>query len=110
MEQLESRLHSYSILGLPKPPQQLYFDKDSWEEKGDDANLFMEDSWQEIIEGTEVGHNALVDVDSSQPAVMGVATALAPFVGYGQVHWAEAGAGACCLPPGASCRDASSCC
>ncbi|KYO17324.1 pleckstrin-like proteiny domain-containing family G member 5 isoform B [Alligator mississippiensis] len=53
MEQLESRLHSYSILGLPKPPQQLYFDKDSWEEKGDDANLFMEDSWQEIIEGTE---------------------------------------------------------
>ncbi|XP_042333842.1 pleckstrin homology domain-containing family G member 5 isoform X4 [Sceloporus undulatus] len=54
MEQLESKLHSYSLFGLPKFPQQLHFDQDSWEEEeDDDANLCLEDSWQEIIEGTE---------------------------------------------------------
>lgn len=55
MEQLESKLHSYSLFGLPKFPQQLRFDQDSWEEDDDDdAGLCLEDSWQEIIEGTEV--------------------------------------------------------
>lgn len=55
MEQLESKLHSYSLFGLPKFPQQLRFDQDSWEEEeDDDASLALEDSWQEIIEGTEV--------------------------------------------------------
>ncbi|XP_060114767.1 pleckstrin homology domain-containing family G member 5 isoform X1 [Heteronotia binoei] len=54
MEQLESKLHSYSLFGLPKYPQQLCFDQDSWEEEDDDdASLCLEDSWQEIIEGTE---------------------------------------------------------
>ncbi|XP_074831746.1 pleckstrin homology domain-containing family G member 5 isoform X2 [Carettochelys insculpta] len=53
MEQLESKLHSYSLFGLPKMPQQLRFDQDSWEEEEDDASLCLEDSWQEIIEGTE---------------------------------------------------------
>ncbi|XP_054857523.1 pleckstrin homology domain-containing family G member 5 isoform X1 [Eublepharis macularius] len=54
MEQLESKLHSYSLFGLPKFPQQLCFDQDSWEEEDDDdACLCLEDSWQEIIEGTE---------------------------------------------------------
>ncbi|KAL8198633.1 UNVERIFIED_CONTAM: Pleckstrin y domain-containing G member 5 [Gekko kuhli] len=54
MEQLESKLHSYSHFGLPKFPQQLRFDQDSWEEEeDDDASLCLEDSWQEIIEGTE---------------------------------------------------------
>ncbi|XP_048374671.1 pleckstrin homology domain-containing family G member 5 isoform X3 [Sphaerodactylus townsendi] len=54
MEQLESKLHSYSLFGLPKFPQQLRFDQDSWEEEDDDdASLCLEDSWQEIIEGTE---------------------------------------------------------
>uniref|UniRef100_A0A8B9S5N4 Pleckstrin homology and RhoGEF domain containing G5 n=1 Tax=Apteryx owenii TaxID=8824 RepID=A0A8B9S5N4_APTOW len=53
MEQLESKLHTYSSFGLPKLPQQLRFDQDSWEEEGDDANLVLEDSWQDIIEGAE---------------------------------------------------------
>ncbi|KAM7139133.1 pleckstrin homology domain-containing family G member 5 isoform 1-T1 [Macrochelys suwanniensis] len=53
MEQLESKLHSYSVFGLPKLPQQLRFDQDSWEEEEDDTSLGLEDSWQEIIEGTE---------------------------------------------------------
>ncbi|CAM2104598.1 unnamed protein product [Caretta caretta] len=53
MEQLESKLHSYSVFGLPKLPQQLRFDQDSWEEEEDDTSLCLEDSWQEIIEGPE---------------------------------------------------------
>nr|XP_056721054.1 pleckstrin homology domain-containing family G member 5 [Euleptes europaea] len=54
MEQLESKLHTYSLFGLPKFPQQLCFDQDSWEEEDDiDSSLCLEDSWQEIIEGTE---------------------------------------------------------
>lgn len=55
MEQLESKLHTYSSFGLPKLPPQLRFDQDSWEEDGDDSSLVLEDSWQQIIEGTEVG-------------------------------------------------------
>ncbi|XP_063799479.1 pleckstrin homology domain-containing family G member 5 isoform X3 [Pseudophryne corroboree] len=53
MEQLESKLHSYSMFGLPKLPQQMCFDQDSWEEEEDDTNLSLEDSWQEIIEVPE---------------------------------------------------------
>ncbi|XP_077314462.1 pleckstrin homology domain-containing family G member 5 isoform X3 [Lithobates pipiens] len=53
MEQLESKLHSYSMFGLPKLPQQLCFDQDSWEEDEDDTSLSLEDSWQEIIEVPE---------------------------------------------------------
>ncbi|KAM9299645.1 pleckstrin homology domain-containing family G member 5 [Gastrophryne carolinensis] len=53
MEQLESKLHSYSTFGLPKLPQQLCFDQDSWEEEEDDTNLNLEDSWQQIIEVPE---------------------------------------------------------
>ncbi|XP_075136065.1 pleckstrin homology domain-containing family G member 5 isoform X1 [Leptodactylus fuscus] len=53
MEQLESKLHSYSVFGLPKLPQQLCFDQDSWEEEEDDTNLSLEDSWQEIIDVPE---------------------------------------------------------
>ncbi|XP_056400794.1 pleckstrin homology domain-containing family G member 5 isoform X2 [Hyla sarda] len=53
MEQLESKLHSYSMFGLPKLPQQLRFDQDSWEEEEDDTNLSLEDSWQEIIDVPE---------------------------------------------------------
>ncbi|NXJ09671.1 PKHG5 protein, partial [Odontophorus gujanensis] len=53
MEQLESKLHTYSSFGLPKLPPQLCFDQDSWEEDGDDSSLALEDSWQQIIEGTE---------------------------------------------------------
>ncbi|XP_072464820.1 pleckstrin homology domain-containing family G member 5 isoform X2 [Notamacropus eugenii] len=55
MEQLESKLHSYSLFGLPRLPQQLRFDHDSWEEEEveEDADLVLEDSWQELIDGAE---------------------------------------------------------
>ncbi|XP_029434476.1 pleckstrin homology domain-containing family G member 5 isoform X2 [Rhinatrema bivittatum] len=53
MEQLESRLHAYTMFGLPKLPQQLCFDQDSWEEEEDDSDLCLEGSWQEIIEAPE---------------------------------------------------------
>ncbi|NXE16646.1 PKHG5 protein, partial [Lophotis ruficrista] len=53
LEQLASRLHAYSAFGLPKLPPQLCFDRDSWEEDGDEAGLALEDSWQQIIRGAE---------------------------------------------------------
>ncbi|NWH31404.1 PKHG5 protein, partial [Chloropsis hardwickii] len=54
LEQLVNRLQVYSTFGLPKLPPQLRFDRDSWEEDGDEAGLTLEDSWQQIIQGTEV--------------------------------------------------------
>ncbi|NWI53167.1 PKHG5 protein, partial [Calyptomena viridis] len=53
LEQLANRLHAYGTFGLPKLPPQLRFDRDSWEEDGDEAGLVLEDSWQQIIQGTE---------------------------------------------------------
>ncbi|NXT58761.1 PKHG5 protein, partial [Pluvianellus socialis] len=53
LEQLASRLHAYGSFGLPKLPPQLRFDRDSWEEDGDEAGLALEDSWQQIIRGAE---------------------------------------------------------
>ncbi|NXC21450.1 PKHG5 protein, partial [Corythaeola cristata] len=53
LEQLASRLHAYGTFGLPKLPPQLRFDRDSWEEDGDEVGLALEDSWQQIIRGTE---------------------------------------------------------
>ncbi|KAM6296417.1 pleckstrin homology domain-containing family G member 5 [Aegotheles albertisi] len=53
LEQLVSRLHAYGTFGLPKLPPQLRFDRDSWEEDGDEAGLALEDSWQQIIQGPE---------------------------------------------------------
>ncbi|XP_068014218.1 pleckstrin homology domain-containing family G member 5 isoform X2 [Melanerpes formicivorus] len=53
LEQLMSRLHAYGTFGLPKLPPQLRFDRDSWEEDGDEAGLALEDSWQQIIQGAE---------------------------------------------------------
>ncbi|KAM6313079.1 LOW QUALITY PROTEIN: pleckstrin homology domain-containing family G member 5 [Podargus strigoides] len=53
LEQLASRLHAYGTFGLPKLPPQLRFDRDSWEEDGDEAGLALEDSWQQIIQGAE---------------------------------------------------------
>ncbi|NXA03006.1 PKHG5 protein, partial [Sapayoa aenigma] len=53
LEQLANRLHVYGTFGLPKLPPQLRFDRDSWEEEGDEAGLVLEDSWQQIIQGTE---------------------------------------------------------
>ncbi|XP_046518810.1 pleckstrin homology domain-containing family G member 5 isoform X4 [Equus quagga] len=58
MEQLESKLHAYGLFGLPRLPRRLRFDHDSWEEEGDeeeedDACLWLEDSWRELIDGHE---------------------------------------------------------
>ncbi|NXU91601.1 PKHG5 protein, partial [Xiphorhynchus elegans] len=53
LEQLANRLHAYGTFGLPKLPPQLRFDRDSWEEDGDEAGLALEDSWQQIIQGAE---------------------------------------------------------
>ena len=61
LEQLEGKLHAYSLFGLPRLPRRLCFDHDSWEEEGDeeededDACLRLEDSWRELIDGHEVG-------------------------------------------------------
>ncbi|XP_072888083.1 pleckstrin homology domain-containing family G member 5-like isoform X2 [Hemitrygon akajei] len=51
VEQLQSKLHTYGLFGLPKVPAQLRFDQDSWEEE--DTSLYLEGSWQEIIEAPE---------------------------------------------------------
>ncbi|XP_072101046.1 pleckstrin homology domain-containing family G member 5-like isoform X4 [Mobula birostris] len=50
-DQLQSKLHAYGLFGLPKVPAQLRFDQDSWEEE--DTSLYLEGSWQEIIEAPE---------------------------------------------------------
>lgn len=62
MEQLEGKLHAYSLFGLPRMPRRLRFDHDSWEEEGEDdeededsASLRLEDSWRELIDEHEVG-------------------------------------------------------
>ncbi|XP_041801463.1 pleckstrin homology domain-containing family G member 5 isoform X3 [Chelmon rostratus] len=52
LEQLQSKLHSYTLLGLPKVPRQLSFHQDSWEGEGE-TNLTMEDSWQTLLDNTE---------------------------------------------------------
>ncbi|KAJ8259484.1 hypothetical protein GJAV_G00169850 [Gymnothorax javanicus] len=51
VEQLQNKLHSYSLLGLPKIPPQLSFHHDSWEEE--ETNLGLEESWQTLLEETE---------------------------------------------------------
>ncbi|XP_013359739.1 PREDICTED: pleckstrin homology domain-containing family G member 5 isoform X3 [Chinchilla lanigera] len=62
MEQLEAKLHAYSLFGLPRLPRQLRFDHDSWEEEEeeeeeeedpDPACPRLEDSWRELIDGHE---------------------------------------------------------
>ncbi|XP_049733719.1 pleckstrin homology domain-containing family G member 5 isoform X7 [Elephas maximus indicus] len=61
MEQLEGKLHAYSLFGLPRLPRRLRFDHDSWEEEEeedededeDGACVQLEDSWRELIDGHE---------------------------------------------------------
>ncbi|XP_077007591.1 pleckstrin homology domain-containing family G member 5 isoform X2 [Tamandua tetradactyla] len=58
MEQLESKLHAYSLFGLPRLPRRLRFDHDSWEgeedeDEEDDACLRLEDSWRDLMDGHE---------------------------------------------------------
>ncbi|XP_031701571.1 pleckstrin homology domain-containing family G member 5 isoform X2 [Anarrhichthys ocellatus] len=50
LEQLQSKLHSYMLFGLPKVPRQLSFHQDSWEEE---TNLSLEDSWQMLLDNSE---------------------------------------------------------
>lgn len=55
LEQLQSKLHSYTLFGLPKVPRQLSFHKDSWEEEEEEevSNLVLEDSWQMLLDNSE---------------------------------------------------------
>lgn len=97
LEQLMSRLHAYGTFGLPKLPPQLRFDRDSWEEDGDEAGLALEDSWQQIIRGAEVGlggrgtagalpsHCHGADAQPGRPCRAGSATSRKP-------------SGSCCTP------------
>ncbi|XP_035376456.1 pleckstrin homology domain-containing family G member 5 isoform X9 [Electrophorus electricus] len=50
VEQLQSKLHSYTMFGLPTMPQQLSFHKDSWEEE---PNLELENSWKDLLGNPE---------------------------------------------------------
>lgn len=55
LEQLQSKLHSYTLFGLPKVPRQLSFHQDSWEEEEEEeTNLTLEDSWQTLLDNPEV--------------------------------------------------------
>uniref|UniRef100_A0A7N8WJM7 Pleckstrin homology domain containing, family G (with RhoGef domain) member 5b n=1 Tax=Mastacembelus armatus TaxID=205130 RepID=A0A7N8WJM7_9TELE len=55
LEQLQSKLHSYMLFGLPKVPRQLSFHQDSWEEEEEveETNLALEDSWQMLLDNSE---------------------------------------------------------
>ncbi|XP_040008705.1 pleckstrin homology domain-containing family G member 5 isoform X2 [Xiphias gladius] len=53
LEQLQSKLHSYTLFGLPKVPRQLSFHQDSWEEEEEEPNLALEDSWQSLLDNSE---------------------------------------------------------
>ncbi|XP_051915360.1 pleckstrin homology domain-containing family G member 5 isoform X2 [Hippocampus zosterae] len=54
LEQLHSKLHSYTLFGLPKVPRQLSFHQDSWEEEDEqEPDLVLEDSWQMLLDNAE---------------------------------------------------------
>ncbi|KAJ8258126.1 hypothetical protein GJAV_G00193440 [Gymnothorax javanicus] len=55
VEQLQSKLHSYTLQGLPKAPPQLSFHHDSWEEEEEEEepSLELEESWQSLLENPE---------------------------------------------------------
>ncbi|XP_077584023.1 pleckstrin homology domain-containing family G member 5 isoform X1 [Stigmatopora nigra] len=54
LEQLQSKLHSYTSFGLPKIPRQLSFHQDSWEEEDEqEPDLVLEDSWQMLLDNVE---------------------------------------------------------
>lgn len=53
VEQLQNKLHSYSVFGLPKVPRQLSFHQDSWEEEEEEADLSLEDSWTLLLDHPE---------------------------------------------------------
>ncbi|KAM8830539.1 pleckstrin homology domain-containing family G member 5 isoform 2-T2 [Synchiropus picturatus] len=49
LEQLQNKLHSYTMFGLPKVPHQLSFHHDSWEDEEEE----LEDSWQSLLDNPE---------------------------------------------------------
>ncbi|KAM4610869.1 pleckstrin homology domain-containing family G member 5 isoform 2-T2 [Polymixia lowei] len=53
VEQLQNKLHSYMVFGLPKVPRQLSFHQDSWEEEEEETDLALEDSWQTLLDNPE---------------------------------------------------------
>uniref|UniRef100_A0A3P9D9L3 Pleckstrin homology and RhoGEF domain containing G5 n=1 Tax=Maylandia zebra TaxID=106582 RepID=A0A3P9D9L3_9CICH len=53
LEQLQSKLQTYSLFGLPKVPRQLSFHQDSWEEEEEEVDLSLEDSWQTLLDNSE---------------------------------------------------------
>lgn len=54
LEQLQSKLQTYSLFGLPKVPRQLSFHQDSWEgEEEEEIDLSLEDSWQTLLDNSE---------------------------------------------------------
>uniref|UniRef100_A0A8C9WJJ0 Pleckstrin homology and RhoGEF domain containing G5 n=1 Tax=Scleropages formosus TaxID=113540 RepID=A0A8C9WJJ0_SCLFO len=52
VEQLQIKLQSYTMFGLPKVPPQLSFHQDSWEEESE-TNLALEDSWKQLLDNPE---------------------------------------------------------
>uniref|UniRef100_A0A8C7D1B6 Pleckstrin homology and RhoGEF domain containing G5 n=1 Tax=Oncorhynchus kisutch TaxID=8019 RepID=A0A8C7D1B6_ONCKI len=53
MEQLQNKLQSYTLFGLPKVPPQLSFHHDSWEEEEEETSLTLEDSWTQLLDNHE---------------------------------------------------------
>ncbi|XP_056447397.1 pleckstrin homology domain-containing family G member 5 isoform X6 [Gadus chalcogrammus] len=54
-EQLQNKLSSYQLFGLPKVPRQLAFHQDAWgEDEDEETNLTLEDSWQTLLDSPEV--------------------------------------------------------
>ncbi|XP_073681444.1 pleckstrin homology domain-containing family G member 5 isoform X2 [Garra rufa] len=51
VDQLQSKLYSYTMFGLPKMPPQLSFHRDSWEEE---PNLELEESWKILLDNPEI--------------------------------------------------------
>ncbi|KAG7274588.1 hypothetical protein CRUP_029229, partial [Coryphaenoides rupestris] len=53
VEQLQNKLHSYTLFGLPKVPRQLAFHRDAWEAEEEETNLALEESWQTLLDSPE---------------------------------------------------------
>ncbi|XP_045065404.1 pleckstrin homology domain-containing family G member 5 isoform X2 [Coregonus clupeaformis] len=53
MEQLQNKLHSYTLFGLPKVPPQFSFHHDSWEEEEEETSFTLEDSWTQLLDNHE---------------------------------------------------------
>ncbi|XP_041701601.1 pleckstrin homology domain-containing family G member 5 isoform X4 [Coregonus clupeaformis] len=53
MEQLQNKLQSYTLFGLPKVPPQLSFHQDSWEEEEEETSFALEDSWTQLLDNPE---------------------------------------------------------